>query len=549
MTTSKTAGALFGVNPQNGLANLVQNTKNVSRETETSFADTLSKTSEVKSVEKIEPSVNAPEEKEVVSTESTAKADVKDAKEEKVSTKEAVKSEDKLEKITEEVTDGAKEVFKKLADEFDLSDEELENAMEVLNMTMVDLFDMTKLQTFIMNVTDTEDSVSLLTNVEVYDSMKEVTGFAENILTEISQDNNISLNELNTLVKTDETFKTAVENLLTANEAPVVSNMEVEVADTENTIPAKNVETVAKVDTTEADNDVEVEVNVNVNEAKTVVENSEVVETETPVKEVKKAETKAIEPKEIKLTDEQLKKLTEAEPETVKAPEIKEEVKEPVLKPEVITSEPVRTEVPVKVEVNNNNNSKGDNKINLGGNNETVTVNTQIQQNTTATVETVVETVKSYTTVDAEDIMRQVTDSVRVNITEDVTEMELRLHPASLGTVNMQVNSQNGQVSAHLTVQNEQVKAVLESQLIKLQETFAEQGTKVDSIEVTVANYNLNSSNHDAMQRGEEENRKNGSKRRNINLNGISSFDEFTDEEKLQAEVMDMNGSSVDFTA
>lgn len=535
MTTSKTAGTLFGVNPQNGLANLVQSTKNVSRETETSFADTLSKTSEVKSNDKAEPVVKASTEKEEINTESTAKTDVKNAKEEKVSTKEAVKSEEKLEKVTEEVADGAKEVFNKIADEFDLSDEELEDALEVLNMTMVDLFDVTKLQSLIMNVTDTEDSVSLLTNVEVYDSMKEITGFANSILTEIAEDNGISLEEIGILVKSDETFKAAVENLMTVAETPVATNVETE---TEATIPVKENAVVSEVKSSETQEPIEVEANVNVNK------------TETDDKEVEvkvNPETKP-ETKELKLTDEQLKKLTEAEPETVKTPEVKEEVKEPVLKPEVISTEPVRTEAPVKAEVNNNN-SKGDNKNNLGGNNETVTVNTQIQQNTVATVETVVETVKSYTTVDAEDIMRQVTDSVKVNITEDVTEMELRLHPASLGTVNMQVNSQNGQVSAHLTVQNEQVKAILESQLIKLQETFAEQGTKVDSIEVTVANYNLNSSNHDAMQRGEEENRKNGSKRRNINLNGISSFDEFTDEEKLQAEVMDMNGSSVDFTA
>lgn len=537
MTTSKTAGALLGVSQQNGLANIVQSTKNAGRETETSFADTLSKTSEVKSTDKSDVSTASSNEKTVEETENTVKTDVKNAKEEKVSTKEAVKSEDKLEKVSEDVADGAKEVFDKITDTFNISEDDLKDAMEVLNMTMVDLFDQTKLQSLIMNITDTEDSVSLLTNVEVYDGMKEVTAFANDILSDIAKDNSISLNEVNALINSDETFKAAVENLVTVNEMPAVENKEQTVLNTSDEVKAT-----PEINTTDNAKPVEVEVNIN------VTENSDKTEEITDTKIPETKETLETDSKEIKLTDEQFKMLTEAEPQTVKTQESEEEVKEPVLKPELTASEPVRTEAPVKAEVNEND-SKGDNKNELGRSNETVTVNTQIQQNTVTTVETFVETVKSYTSVDAEDIMRQVTDSVKVNISEDVTEMELRLHPASLGTVNMQVNSQNGQISAHLTVQNETVKAVLESQLIKLQETFAEQGTKVDSIEVTVANYNLDSSNHDSMQRGEEENRRNGSKRRNINLNGISSFDEFTDEEKLQAEVMDMNGSSVDFTA
>ena len=144
--------------------------------------------------------------------------------------------------------------------------------------------------------------------------------------------------------------------------------------------------------------------------------------------------------------------------------------------------------------------------------------------------------------------MRQVTDYVKVHISEDVTKMEIELHPASLGTVNMQINSQNGQITAHLTVQNELVKSVLETQMIKLQETFDEQGTKVSTIEVTVAEYSLNSQS-DNNYSEERNGRSYGSKKKGINLNEIGSLDELDEEEQLEAKVMEMNGSSVNYTA
>ena len=172
-----------------------------------------------------------------------------------------------------------------------------------------------------------------------------------------------------------------------------------------------------------------------------------------------------------------------------------------------------------------------------------------VTNQTVNTVGDIVETVTSYTTgTDTDNIMRQVTDYVKVHISDDVTKMEIELHPASLGTVNMQINSQNGQITAHLTVQNELVKSVLETQMIKLQETFDEQGTKVSAIEVTVAEYSLNSQSDNNYS--EERNGRNyGSKKKGINLNEIGSLDELDEEEQLEAKVMEMNGSSVNYTA
>ena len=165
------------------------------------------------------------------------------------------------------------------------------------------------------------------------------------------------------------------------------------------------------------------------------------------------------------------------------------------------------------------------------------------------TVADVVESVESYSNAaNTENIMRQVTEFVKVNITANSTSMELELHPASLGTVNMQVVSQNGQVTAQFTVQNEAVKAVLESQLLTLQESLNEAGTKVSAIEVTVANYNLDKGTEGNTPENNKDNGQKGSKRRNIDLSSLDSFDDFDDEEMMEAKVMEMNGNTVSYT-
>ena len=159
--------------------------------------------------------------------------------------------------------------------------------------------------------------------------------------------------------------------------------------------------------------------------------------------------------------------------------------------------------------------------------------------------------------VDREDILRQVTDNIKLNISPDSASMELVLHPASLGTVNLQIASNGGVITANLQVQNEAVKSVLETQLVQLLETFEEQGQKVEAIEVSVAGYDLDRSlnQESGSQEGE---RKEGTAqgigrttRRRLNLNDLDEeeIEELTEEEQLTAEMMAMNGGNVDFLA
>jgi flagellar hook-length control protein FliK len=87
------------------------------------------------------------------------------------------------------------------------------------------------------------------------------------------------------------------------------------------------------------------------------------------------------------------------------------------------------------------------------------------------------------------DIAQQIINEIRVLINPEQTTMELQLNPEHLGKVNLTISSKQGAMTAHFAVQNDLAKEAIESQLITLKETLAEQGIKVETIEVTVANY------------------------------------------------------------
>ncbi len=96
------------------------------------------------------------------------------------------------------------------------------------------------------------------------------------------------------------------------------------------------------------------------------------------------------------------------------------------------------------------------------------------------------EGVEKFTSESTENIMRQLADMVKIVKNENLTEMELQLHPASLGTVNVSLTTKGGMVTAEFTTQNEAVKAAIEAQATQLRANLEEQGVKVEAIEVSV---------------------------------------------------------------
>ena len=66
--------------------------------------------------------------------------------------------------------------------------------------------------------------------------------------------------------------------------------------------------------------------------------------------------------------------------------------------------------------------------------------------------------------------MRQIMDYMKVSVKADSSELEMQLHPQSLGTLHIQMASRNGVVTANINAQNETVKAALQSQKVQLKE-------------------------------------------------------------------------------
>ncbi len=154
--------------------------------------------------------------------------------------------------------------------------------------------------------------------------------------------------------------------------------------------------------------------------------------------------------------------------------------------------------------------------------------------------------------VSTEDIMNQIMEFMKISLKEDVQELEMHLHPASLGNVHVQIAAREGMVTAQFIAQNETVKAAIESQLVQLKNQFDEQGIKVDEVEVAVGDYRFEHS-----FAGEEENNgqnaENGKKpRRNINLSELDPDElpeDMDDSERIAAEMMAQSGNMIDYTA
>lgn len=271
---------------------------------------------------------------------------------------------------------------------------------------------------------------------------------------------------------------------------------------------------------------------------------------------------------EFHLTDAQMQKALArfAENEMVSQKVVADEVtlqetdsKEPVEdiqqnnETESNTNNSTETSVNETTELTNKENHAGSNGHEQQTENGQVASENSFQLNNTQTVnQTTTDFSQNITgnNLSTQEIYDQIGEYIKTNIKPGISEVEMQLNPENLGTLHIHLSSKQGNVTAQLTVQNELVKAALEVQLIQLKENFAEQGIKVDAVEVTVEshafNQNMQHSNEENAQAQTEAKR---SSTRSINLNGDWTEEELTEEEQLVAEMMEADGNTVDFKA
>lgn len=150
----------------------------------------------------------------------------------------------------------------------------------------------------------------------------------------------------------------------------------------------------------------------------------------------------------------------------------------------------------------------------------------------------------------AEDIVRQLVDAIKVSVTENTTSMELQLTPENLGKVNLLVAAKGDVITAQLTAQNETVKTVIENQLVTLKESFQAQGLKIEAVEVTIASHGFEAGRNFEGS-GEQEMQEKHRRVRNINLDELDGIpsEELSEEEQLAADMMRAAGSIVNYMA
>ena len=149
------------------------------------------------------------------------------------------------------------------------------------------------------------------------------------------------------------------------------------------------------------------------------------------------------------------------------------------------------------------------------------------------------------------DIVNQVVEKIKVSIGTESTSMEMQLNPEHLGKLLLNVSSKNGVMTAVFSVQSEEAKAALESQMYTLRENLELRELKVDAVEVNVSDFDFSHSDQQTMN-GDQSKADNGNGRQmKFEFDDESSEEAVSNEEKeaVRELVMRDNGSQIDFTA
>lgn len=165
----------------------------------------------------------------------------------------------------------------------------------------------------------------------------------------------------------------------------------------------------------------------------------------------------------------------------------------------------------------------------------------------------VTETVSSdgtmtMTTVEIRQVVVQIVQQIKVVIRPEQTDMHMTLHPEHLGKLQLAVSSKDGVMTANFVVQNEMVRHALETQMQELKDAFAEQGLKVEAVEVTVSTFEFTQGDQAGESRQQPEQKKQKGKTINMESAFLDEVDQKESEDRAAA-VISGSGNNVDYTA
>lgn len=382
-------------------------------------------------------------------------------------------SEEKTVLISEVLITAVNDVVQEIAEQFDMTPEEVQTVMTELEIGEYEILDPHALGELVMELSGASDDAALITDENLYSAYQEILGEVETVLREGAEQLSMKPEELKELALSAELQQKPViseENVIVPDEKQIVAE-----ADGKLTFEKTEVRT---------------------DEKQQATEKSEIFET-------------------IDSTEQNVG---------------------------------AKTEVMNAGQKNSSNDKEGKNNSHEQGGN--LVLQSMKEQQFEPQVEQVQGT-ESRWDADTQNIMRQIMDYMKFNLKDDVSSMEMQLHPASLGSLQIQLASKGGVITANFITQNETVKAALESQMIQLQEQFEEQGVKVAAIEVSVQTNgferNLDQGRENNQSSGQEPARK--GRIRRINLNDMLLTEEIPEEDRLAADMMAADGNTVDYTA
>lgn len=160
-------------------------------------------------------------------------------------------------------------------------------------------------------------------------------------------------------------------------------------------------------------------------------------------------------------------------------------------------------------------------------------------------------TVSGFSEFEVRNIINQLTEAIKINVSAENSEVNLKLHPESLGTVSVKVSANHeGVLTAEFTAQNESVKAIIESQAMVLKETLSQKGVTVEAIEVLVESHEFEKDYNESKNGGNSSDASKKKGIRRINLSeDVSLEEEIIDDEKVIREMMEQNGNTIDYSA
>lgn len=419
--------------------------------------------------------------------------------------------EEKITESAEQMETFAKDVIKAVAEQLEITEDDVVEAIQMLGVTVFDLLNPQVLADITVTLTEVQDASMLL-----FDSR------FQSLLSDITQIGKDFMNDLGLNTEQMQMFLSQMEIL----EQPQT----VEVTDDTNLNQPMI-----------SDGQTESEQQVVAMDDRKMVENSELY----PSKEAKVDQQIEVVDEHADSTGDVLSKSTENEHASYTAGDSQEDATSKDMMSEDNYSEENHSVEEFKKNISSTDK---ENDKHIFSHLE------QVSDKPSEMIKTpFVQNNNTYVSVDTVRIIEQLAERVRVTNLSEVSSIEMQLNPENLGKMYVNISSKQGMVNAQIAATNETVKEALEAQIYELKESLQQSGVKVDAIEVTIASHefekNLEQGQSREEQEAERQEEMKDKNRREINLSDLDeASDLLNEEEALIARMMKDNGNSLDYT-